>query len=133
MFLNKFLQTLAILIVIASSYASANSEIVGGIVAPFFDALKQGDVVAVESYLGDPLLNDVKVLLRENKGYPDFLREYYRDTSVVVTNIESNSHTTARVNVDVNFPAGHVEFLQLELIRNTGGTWKIHQQTTRSK
>ena len=133
MCLTRYLQKLAILIVMASSYVSANSAIVGGTVTPFFDALRQGDVVTVESYLGDPLLTDVKVLLRDNKGYPGYLREYYLDTSVVVTKIESNSDTTATVNVDVNFPAGHVESLQLDLIRNPGGNWKIHQQITIQK
>ncbi len=133
MILTRYLQKLAILIVIASSYVSANSEIVGGTVTPFFDALMRGDVVTVENFLGDPLLNDVKVLLRDNKGYPDYLRVHYSGTSVVVTRIESNSDTTATVSVDVNFPAGHVESLQLDLIRNSEGYWKIHQQITIQK
>lgn len=132
MLLTKFLQKLAILIALTfSSYVYADSVIVGGTVTPFFDALRQGNVIAVESYLEDPLLADVKVLLRDNKGYPDFLREYYRGTTVVVTNIESSSESAiAIVNVDIYFPAGHVESLQLDLIKATVGGWKIQQQST---
>ncbi len=132
MFLKKLFQKLAILIALAaSSYAHADSAIVGGTVTPFFDALRNGNVVVVESYLADPLLANVKVMLRDNKGYPDFLREYYLDTTLVVTSIESSYESAnAIVYVDIYFPAGYVESLKLDLIRDVGNSWKIYQQDT---
>ena len=131
MLLNKLLHKITLLItLIILSQAHASSEIVGGTITPFFDALRQGDVITVESYLVDPLLSTVIVQLRDNHGYSDFLREYYDGTTVVVTNIESNSDSAAAIAyINIHFPEGYVESFRLDLIRDSGNKWKIQQQS----
>lgn len=48
-------------------------EIKNTALLPYFNALKDGDVIAIKRYLVPDLYNKNSVLLKQNKKYPEFL------------------------------------------------------------
>ena len=77
---------------------SVGLEIQDAVVLPFFEALKNGDVNEIKQYLSTRMYNEYKTLLEQNKEYPEFLRNYYRDATF---SIASASKIDGEIEVDV--------------------------------
>ena len=95
---------------------------------PFFTACKNGDVEAITEYISDDMYEKNKVLLEQNKEYPEFLRNFYRDAIFQEEKIVK-SEETIFVNVIVTFPGGYqsvAEYRLNERESKAGNTvWKI--------
>jgi hypothetical protein len=46
---------------------------------PYFAALKNGDVASIKQRIAGKMIKRYRVLLDQNKSYPDFLRKYYHN------------------------------------------------------
>jgi len=70
---------------------------------PFFNALKSGNVQLIKRYFSEEMYSEYRVLLEENKGYPDLLRKHYNDA---VFTVERGVSSDNRVIVDfaIQFP-----------------------------
>lgn len=66
----------------------ANRKAAIGTVKAYFRALKTGDVDALKPYLPDEVYNKHKALLENNKEYPAFLRNYYKDIKYGVSDVQ---------------------------------------------
>ena len=108
---------------------SAENTIVETTIMPFYDALKNGDVVAVEAYIGDPLYSQVKVLLQDNQEYPDYLRQYYSNSYIEVTNVSDQSADYKNVYLDLYLSSSEKQSIELQLHKTTTGDWKVTKQT----
>jgi hypothetical protein len=75
------------------------------IVLPFFSALKAGDVNSIKRYIAGDMYESKKVLLEQNKEYPEFLRNYYRGVEFYTENIAEDSGYII-VDISVEYPNG---------------------------
>ena len=98
-------------------------------VLPFFEALRSGDVRAIESHINGKLAFNMKTLLRENLEYPEILRKHYKDAIVRVGDTFEEAGRIF-VQVELDFPESEKQFFEL-LLKNKDGTWKIFRQTKR--
>ena len=55
-------------------------------VAVFFEASEAGNVKTIKSLIAGPFLDSRRVLLEENKDYPNKLREFYRGVTIEIVN-----------------------------------------------
>jgi len=103
-------------------------NVMSGTLVPFFTACKNGDVEAITEYISDDMYEKNKVLLEQNKEYPEFLRNFYRDAIFQEEKIVK-SEETIFVNVIVTFPGGYqsvAEYRLNERESKAGNTvWKI--------
>jgi hypothetical protein len=105
----------------------------------FFSVLRSGNTAAIEAHLGGNLHRQRRTLLRENREYAKFLRQYYQGTEFQIEKItQGKSETTA--NVKLIFPDGKSEQLTLFLAREAGrgavqgrGAWKIVEYTDQAE
>ncbi len=107
----------------------AEDPIIDNTITPFFEALKNGDVKTIETYIDEPLYSQIKVLLTKNQKYPEYLRKYYTDTYVDVTGIKDLTDKKKDVNVEIHFPDNYIEAIILHLSQVSTGEWKITEQT----
>jgi len=84
---------------------SLQTEIKYGIVYPYFEALIDGDINAIKRYISSDMYTRYKRLLEQNRGYPEFLRNYYQGAKF---RIEKAKEIDGYVVVDVviEFPNG---------------------------
>ncbi len=108
---------------------SAEDPIIDHTITPFFEALKNGDVETIETYIDEPLYSQIKVLLTKNQKYPEYLREYYTDTYIDVTGVKDLTDKKKDVNVEIHFPDNYIEAIILHLSQVSTGEWKITEQT----
>ena len=140
--MKKNIPFLLILIILTSSQLSRAQkvplngalfmEIKKTVLLPYFNALKDGDVIAIKHFLGPDLYQKNRVLLEQNKEYPKFLRAFYQ--GVIIT-IEKAARANGTILVDVvlEFPNGDQSFTQLSLLKYGGKSagdparqvWKI--------
>jgi uncharacterized protein YktA (UPF0223 family) len=69
------------------------------VILPFLNALKNGDVKKIKNYLSTDTYNEYKKLLEENKEYPKFLRDYYKDAKFRV--VRASSEVEGEVEFEV--------------------------------
>lgn len=112
---------------ISVSYSAENS-IIETAVTPFFNALKNGDVAAVEKYIADPLYSQIKTRLNTQE-YPAFLRQYYSDSYIEVSNVYDISNDQKNVCLDLYFSSNEKQSIELQLHKSAEGDWKITKQT----
>jgi hypothetical protein len=98
----------------------------------YFSVLKSGDVSAIESAIGGDLLEEMKVLLRKNKEYGQFLRNYYQEAEFQLAKIVPVS---GGIIADVNVVFSNQDsqqynfFLKKEQADKSGdGGWKVIRQ-----
>jgi len=72
-------------------------EIQNKTLRPFFNALKNGNVEQIKRFFSGKMYSEYRLLLEENKGYPDLLREYYKDA---VFSVERGITSDNRIIVD---------------------------------
>ncbi len=101
-------------------------------VLPFCEALKNGNVNLIKMYISEDLFEKNKVLLEQNKKYPEFLRNYYKGVKFQIGKIvEIDDKMT--FNIVIECPNGDCNHskLQLRKARNSSlqgdklETWKI--------
>ncbi len=106
------------------------------VVTPFLEALQAGDVPALEQLIGGKLGLTLGPLLRQNAGYPDFLRQRYGGTTVqepiqmmryaqVGTPASASEGHPCVAEVYLQHPAGRADHFQLHLEQDAQGAWKV--------
>lgn len=53
------------------------SNITNATLLPLFEALKEGDVETIRQCISGDMYDRYKILLEQNKNYPEFLRKFY--------------------------------------------------------
>jgi hypothetical protein len=135
--INWFAQKFIYFFVFIGFLASANILIGGEIgdkpedvIAAYFSGLKEGDVQKLIFLLTDPLLSEKRELLEEDATYPGFLRNYYRDATMLIkesTPIYENNICILMVEFffkDDGNPS-KIKFY----LKNTDSGWKISEET----
>jgi hypothetical protein len=61
------------------------------VLMPFFNALKSGNIEIIKKHISPELYARYRVLLDENRQYPQFLRDYYKDISFRVVKAKAAS------------------------------------------
>jgi len=83
------------------TWERADAEVFG----PLFNALKAGDVSAIERLLDDDLFEQYRVLLERNSAYPQYLRDYYRGAIFELRGIEDEGDRYT-ADVVIQWPDG---------------------------
>ena len=100
---------------------------------PFLSALKKGDIPAMKKLISRGLLSKNRILLDENREYPAFLRNYYKDISFRVVKAEMDSSGDVMIfHVSFDSSAGSSGIYELKLSREKRGktekdAWVIGQ------
>lgn len=108
--------------------AVADDVVVTDTVMPFFNALKQGDVNAIKTYIDDPLYSRIKVLLNDNKTYPDYLRKWYAGAIAEVVAITKTANGDYIVDLRIMSPDRPADINRLRIAENKEGSWKVVDQ-----
>jgi hypothetical protein len=110
-----------------SEMSQESSHAVSAVVLQFFEALKTGNVRALDSLLGGDFSIQMKPLLQDNQDYPEYLRQHYSQTTFSIDHLsEKMGVVVARVTV--NFPGGTPQTWALTLKKGNAGEWKIMKQ-----
>lgn len=95
-----------------------------GTFLPLFNALKHGNVEVIKCYIAGDMYRQTKVLLEENKGYPQFLRNFYKGANFSVERaITAEDDIIA--DVVIEFPHGSKSSTRLRLNKDNGQQWKV--------
>ena len=112
----------------SASYA-AEDTIIDTVINPLFNALKNGDLKSIETYIDEPLYSEVKAQLQNNQEYPEYLRQYYSESYVEVINIVDRAKEHKNVYVDLHFSSKDKQTLELQLHKTASGDWKVTKQS----
>lgn len=108
-------------------------EIETEILAPFFNALRDGDVDVIKEYISKDVYRKNRRLLDQNKEYPEFLRNYYQGASFHTKSVLLQRDTII-VDVEIQMSSGDSLTEELYLVRVQRGlsskmpirrVWKI--------
>ena len=107
-------------------------DLLSEIVLPFFNALKAGDVDSIKRYIAGDMYESKKVLLEQNKEYPEFLRNYYRGVEFYKEDIAEDGGYII-VDITIEYPngdygSGKLYLWQIKDIKqgiHVPGSWKI--------
>lgn len=72
-------------------------EIESRTLRPYFNALKNGNVKLLKRYFSEEMYAEYRVLLEENRGYPETLRKHYKDA---VFSVEQGVTSDSGIIVD---------------------------------
>lgn len=72
-------------------------EIKSKTLRPFFNALKSGNVELIKQHFSGQMYEEYRLLLEENKGYPDLLRAYYKEA---IFSVERGVTSGNRIIID---------------------------------
>jgi hypothetical protein len=120
----------------ADSSELSDSQIADETLLPYFEALKNGDVDSIKQYLAGKMLQRYRVLLEQNKTYPDYLRNYYNGTEFSIVEVQLVDNDIL-ASVIIAFPGKESvrSGYYLRKYNNIGsgvgvtnGTWKIVRQ-----
>ncbi len=97
-----------------------HEEIESRTLRPFFNALKNGNVEVAKRYMTGTMYEEFRVALDVDAGYPDFLREHYKDA---VFSVEGGIITDEQVIIDVGikFPVIGKQVTQFYLQKQDSG------------
>ena len=122
-------RVLLVLLLLLPMHAIAQKQDVEMVAMSFFDATSAGNVGQIRSLIAGPLLESVKVLLKENKEYPEFLRDRYEGATAEITNVSMLSDGEALVDMAVTFQGGITpSYMRLRMSQHKGGRWRIVEQ-----
>ncbi|MER3445423.1 MAG: hypothetical protein C4291_00690 [Candidatus Dadabacteria bacterium] len=93
-------------------------------VIQFYKASKNGDIETMKRFISGSFYNRRKVLLEENKEYPNFLRQHYQGTKIRVVN-SNITKDNAVVDISIEFPDGSIDVNSLLLKKDASGIWRI--------
>lgn len=99
-----------------SSASGDDGALIRSALRSFSAGLKAGNTAVIEAWIGGKLLDEKKVLLRKNKAYSQFLRQYYRGATFEVANV---THTGGQASAEliITFPSGKSQDFPLRLIK----------------
>ena len=80
-----------------------------------FAALQSGDTVALKLLFDGDMLENNRLLLEQNEGYPNFLRNYYKGASFKINEAIPDGDAVL-VGFTIDFPDGHSETQHLQMI-----------------
>jgi hypothetical protein len=95
------------------------------ILTSFFEALRNGDVHSLKNCMGGELYEKRKVLIEQNKGYPDFLRQLYQGVKFNIDRIDQENNGDILVDISVDFEDGRASASKLLLSKNNVGNYEI--------
>jgi hypothetical protein len=121
-----FLIVIFTLIGTYSSHAMEN-QTPGRILIEYHDALKNGDIQKMLSYLGGDFYKRYVDLLTRDPGYPDFVKNYYKGSTINIQNTMVNK-SDAVVEVQIRFPNGNKSINKFHLEKSNDGVWLITGQ-----
>ena len=98
------------------------------VVNAYFQAMKNGDVVTMKSYLGGKLYEKRRILLEQNANYPKFLRNHFESGDVQVGEVKDGI-----VKVMIQFPDGSRQSHQMVVEQDSSGQWKIVDEISRDR
>jgi hypothetical protein len=81
---------------------------------PLFSAMKNGEVEKIKNYISDEMLERNRVLLEQNREYPDFLRKFYDGTQFRVVEAVRNGDIVV-ANIMIIFQDGYESEIRLQL------------------
>ena len=67
-------------------------NITNEIVRPYFVALKSGDIETLKRFMAKEMYDEQRVLLEQNKEYPNFLKRIYRDANFTIGSMEETGN-----------------------------------------
>lgn len=100
-----------------------------GCVQSFYQASADGNVEAMKDLITGPFYKRRYKLLEENRGYPDFLRDYFFrvNTGIVSTDVDGDAGK-AVVVVLQTFQDGSQINTTLFLRKDSQGSWRIYDE-----
>ncbi|MEX2493355.1 MAG: hypothetical protein WD425_16505 [Nitrospirales bacterium] len=116
------------------------SRIVGEVAIPYVTALQTGDVQNLERLIDGQLAVTLGTLLRDNREYPNFLREKFGKNRVLDTTTilerkvsegfvkTANAQGAGSLILDMSRSDGSLMSLQLSFDKDTSGNWKVVDQ-----
>jgi hypothetical protein len=110
-------------------HASAQQQGAEMTAMSFFEATRAGNVGLIRAMVAGSLRDSVKVLLTENKKYPDFLRERYEDSAAEITSVSMLPDGDVLIDMAVTFPGDHVSLMRLRMSPHKGGGWRVVEQS----
>jgi hypothetical protein len=108
-----------------SKAASNESEIIAA-TQNFFNLLKQGNSVAIQSLLDDDLLQKRNKLF-SNPKYEQFLKNYYKDSELKIVSINQVNDSMALVDIEI-LTKGQPEKNQTICFSKKGNKWKLARE-----
>ena len=84
---------------------------------PLFSAMKNGEVGKIKNYISGEMLQRNRVLLEQNKEYPDFLRKFYDGAQFEVVKAVRNGDIVV-ANIMIIFQDGYESEIRLQLHRD---------------
>lgn len=116
--MSKKIYPLLVALLTATPFSASGEEsaLIRGALHSFSAGLKAGDTAVIEAWIGGKLLEEKKVLLRKNKAYAQFLRQYYRGATFEIANI---THTGGQASAKllITFPSGKSRSFPLRLTK----------------
>jgi hypothetical protein len=112
---------------LSSSLMAASVSEPNVTVLNYFQALKQGDIETIKKYIAGEFYKKKKILLEKNTEYPEFLRKHYNNVGVrtIGTNLDGSEAT---VEVELSFPNGEINFIEMYLELTSQDLWKIYRE-----
>lgn len=116
--MDKKLYPLFVALLISAPFSASGNDnkLIHGVLRSFFAALQTGDTAVIESWIGGDLFEEKKVLLRKNKAYPQFLRQYYQGATFKIANV-THKDGQASAELIVTFPSGELRRIPLRLAK----------------
>ena len=96
-----------------------------------FSAMKNGEVEKIKNYISGEMLERNRVLLEQNREYPDFLRKFYDGAQFRVVEAVRNGDIVV-ANIMIIFQDGYESEIRLQLQKDTAnlaeeslGKWRV--------
>jgi ABC-type transporter MlaC component len=127
--MNKtILCILSAVLIVSFGAIKARASTPSDAVLSYFQALKNGDVETIKASITGDMYKKRKVLLEQNKNYPEFLKNVYKGAQFRIKDV-SIKDNDAVVSVEVIFPDRKTQFI-LYLIKDDLGNWKIFKENS---
>lgn len=92
-------------------------------------ASERGDVEAMKEHISGPYYERRKDLIENNKGYGDFLKDYFDGTRIEIIEVDTQADMETAIVVLKNYlKDGYIVYSKLVLKRNEGGGWTIFDE-----
>jgi hypothetical protein len=127
-----------VVLAVLVDFLSSNNVVYGddfrddprGLMGVYFDALKNGDVETLITLLADPLLSSRRMLLEQNPAYPAYLRDYYKDSGMLVMGVRSTEDIHTQIVIaKISFEGDENPLLLQFLLKYTDEGWKIAEES----
>jgi hypothetical protein len=89
--------------------------------------LKKGDIDTIKKYISGDFYGKSKVLLEQNKGYPKFLRNYYKNATFNIKHVEKiNDEIFVEIEITLEngFRRYHKVVYKKVESENSSANWK---------